>query len=164
MDPPTYVYMCVYTYIYIYTHTHIHISRIFSFISRFHWNKAISVRADISKVRLTATHNINSPLFLAQRPAYILPAVRNTMLFWSKFTIIRIELVIPNPNLTEPYCRSEAYYLDWNLMVFLWHSRWIPQIKLERLLPIFPGLLSTNRHKLRCNIFTVWDSCSVLYI
>ena len=37
-----YVCMCIYTYI------HIHISIIFSFISRFHWNKAITIRADIS--------------------------------------------------------------------------------------------------------------------
>lgn len=79
-----------------------------SFISKFHWNKAIMVSADISKLRLTAAHSVSSSLFVEERPAYILPVVRNTMLFQSKFTIIRVELVFPNPNLTEPYSRSEA--------------------------------------------------------
>ena len=70
--------MYVYTYIYLdlerererERYTYIHIFRIFSFISKFHWNKAIMVRADISKVRLTATHSINSPLFLEQTSVY----------------------------------------------------------------------------------------------
>ena len=38
-------------------------------------------RADISKLRFTATHSVHSSLYLEQLAAYILPVVRNTMLF-----------------------------------------------------------------------------------